>query len=132
LYKMALDPYKVIKYPLSTEKAVREMEASNTLIFIVDRSATKPKVKWAVEKMQETIEEMGWKVKLAPETTGKASQFAGLDELLRLKRSTGCDICIDFAHLYARNQGKIDYNDVFKQIGAQNHQSIYRGNIFFR
>ena len=31
-------------------------------------------VKWAVEKMHETIEEQGWKVKLAPETTGKGSQ----------------------------------------------------------
>ena len=45
-----LDPYDIIKYPLSTEKAVREMEAANTLIFIVANSATKSKIKWAVEK----------------------------------------------------------------------------------
>ena len=43
------DPYKVLKYPISTEKAVREMEASNSLIFIVDRNATKEQIKKAAE-----------------------------------------------------------------------------------
>tara|TARA_Y100000310_G_scaffold333212_1_gene410303 strand:- start:959 stop:1219 length:261 start_codon:yes stop_codon:yes gene_type:complete len=45
-----MDPYKIVKYPLSTEKAVRDMETSNSLLFVVDRNATKSKVKWAVEK----------------------------------------------------------------------------------
>ncbi len=44
------DPYLIIKYPLSTEKAVREMEAENCLIFIVDKNATKRSIKWAAEK----------------------------------------------------------------------------------
>ena len=47
---MNADPYSIIKYPLSTEKAVRQMEAENKLIFVVDRSATKSAIKWAVEK----------------------------------------------------------------------------------
>tara|TARA_Y100000310_G_scaffold322876_1_gene382494 strand:- start:448 stop:708 length:261 start_codon:yes stop_codon:yes gene_type:complete len=45
-----MDPYTIVKYPLSTEKAVRDMEASNSLLFVVDRNATKSKIKWAVEK----------------------------------------------------------------------------------
>ncbi len=45
-----MDPYKIIQYPISTEKAVKEMELSNSLIFIVAKTATKSKVKWAVEK----------------------------------------------------------------------------------
>lgn len=45
-----MDPYEIVKYPLSTEKAVRDMEALNSLIFVVDRNATKSKIKWAVEK----------------------------------------------------------------------------------
>ena len=44
------DPYTILRYPLSTEKAVREMEASNSLIFVVDRSANKDQIKKATEK----------------------------------------------------------------------------------
>ncbi len=45
-----INPYKIIKYPLSTEKAVKDMEASNTLSMIVDSKATKSQIKWAVQK----------------------------------------------------------------------------------
>lgn len=44
------DPFTIILYPLNTEKAVRKMEAENTLIFIVARKATRTAVKTAVEK----------------------------------------------------------------------------------
>lgn len=44
------DPYEVLKYPISTEKAVRQMEADNKLIFIVANDATKPAIKWAIQK----------------------------------------------------------------------------------
>ena len=43
-------PYNIIQYPISTEKAVREMEANNCLIFIVSNSATKHEIKKATEK----------------------------------------------------------------------------------
>lgn len=46
-----VDQYETIKYPLTTEKAVRIMEEENKLVFIVDRRATKPKIKKAVEDM---------------------------------------------------------------------------------
>lgn len=45
------DAYKVVKYPLMTEKAVRMMETENKLTFIVGRKATKPSIKKAVEEM---------------------------------------------------------------------------------
>jgi large subunit ribosomal protein L23 len=41
---------KVIKYPLSTEKSIRMMEAENKLIFAVDLHAKKDEIKKAVEK----------------------------------------------------------------------------------
>ena len=44
------NPYEIIEYPLSTEKGVREMEASNCLIFIVRKTSTKPQIRWAIEK----------------------------------------------------------------------------------
>jgi deoxyribonuclease-4 len=78
-------------------------------------------IKEQIKDMQKTIKTKKWKVKLAPEVTGKKSAFAGLDTLLKLKRATGCSICVDFAHLYARNVGKIDYNEVFKKIKKLPH-----------
>lgn len=47
---MVNDPNEVLKYPISTEKAVRQMEAENKLIFIVDVRSTKAAIKWATEK----------------------------------------------------------------------------------
>ena len=46
-----VDPYKVILRPLHTEKAIMAIERENTLIFIVDRRATKHDIKAAVEKL---------------------------------------------------------------------------------
>ncbi|MDI6737079.1 MAG: 50S ribosomal protein L23 [Nanoarchaeota archaeon] len=43
--------HSVIKFPLTTEKSVRVMEAENKLIFIVDRQASKHEIKRAVEDM---------------------------------------------------------------------------------
>ena len=42
---------KVIKYPISTEKAVRLMEINNILTFIVDKKSKKPEIKKAVKQM---------------------------------------------------------------------------------
>ena len=41
----------VIKYPLSTEKSIRQMEAENKLIFVVDKKATKQMIKERIEKL---------------------------------------------------------------------------------
>ena len=46
-----MDPYKIIKYPLSTEKSIRLMESQNKLIFVVDMKANKKMVKEAIESM---------------------------------------------------------------------------------
>ena len=46
-----MDPYKIIKNPLATEKAVRLMEMENKLVFVVDRKSTKKQIKQAIEEM---------------------------------------------------------------------------------
>jgi ribosomal protein L23 len=46
-----MDPYKIVKYPLSTEKSIRLMESQNTLIFVVDIDADKKMIKDAVAEM---------------------------------------------------------------------------------
>jgi len=53
LVKMILDYYSIIIRPLMTEKALSKVEQENTLVFIVDRKATKHQIKEAVEKMFE-------------------------------------------------------------------------------
>jgi len=42
---------QVIKYPLTTEKAIRLMESENKLIFIVDKKAKKLQIKTELETM---------------------------------------------------------------------------------
>jgi deoxyribonuclease-4 len=85
-----------------------------------DKEEVYEQIKEAILKLMELIKEKGWKAKLAPETTGKKSQFGDLDELLRLKKETGCHLCVDFAHLLARD-GKIDYDEVFKKLKGVKH-----------
>ena len=46
-----MDIFKIIKYPLSTEKSIRLMESENKLIFVVENKATKKEIKKAVEEM---------------------------------------------------------------------------------
>lgn len=49
--KDSFDPYKIIRFPLSTEKAVRQIEFDNKLVFAVHPQATKRDVKKAVEEL---------------------------------------------------------------------------------
>ncbi len=70
----------------------------------------------SISGMLKTIKDEGWDVRLAPETTGKHSALGSLEEILALSSETGCSFCVDFAHLYARNYGKIDYGKVLAAI----------------
>lgn len=46
-----MDPYKIIKNPLTTEKAVRLMETENKLLFRVALKAKKSDIKEAIESL---------------------------------------------------------------------------------
>jgi len=48
---MIMDPYKIVKHPISSEKAIRLMELENKLLFAVDRDSTKIEIKKAIEDM---------------------------------------------------------------------------------
>ena len=78
-------------------------------------------IKKAILEIQRKITQNRWKVQLCPEITGKPSQFGSLAELLKLMQDTGCGICVDFAHLYARQQGEIDYNRILKKLPKTFH-----------
>lgn len=75
-------------------------------------------VKEACEDLVDKLKEKGIKnVLLGLETTGKISQFGTVDEIIRISEEVkGCVPCLDPAHLFARNGGKIDYAGMFDKI----------------
>ena len=46
-----LDKHAIIKHPLTTESAMKKIEDTNTLVFIVDIRANKPQIKTAVKSL---------------------------------------------------------------------------------
>merc|ERR1719240_1940354 len=46
-----MDKFRVIKYPLTTESAMKKIEELNTLVFIVDTKASKSQIKTSVAEM---------------------------------------------------------------------------------
>jgi deoxyribonuclease-4 len=51
------------------------------------------------------------------ETTGKVSQFGTLDEIIELcKEVKGCVPVIDWAHIFARQAGRIDFSEVLDKV----------------
>ena len=82
---------------------------------------TYARIKKAIVGLQKQIARRKWQVVLCPEVTGKPSQFGSLEELLRLKKETGCGITVDFSHLYARHQGDIDYARILKKLPTRFH-----------
>lgn len=48
-----LDQFKIVKYPLTTESAMKKIEDNNTLVFIVDKRSNKHMIKTAVKKLYE-------------------------------------------------------------------------------
>ncbi|GJU19888.1 60S ribosomal protein L23a [Tanacetum coccineum] len=66
-----LDHYQILKYPLTTESAMKKIEDNNTLVFIVDLRADKKKIKAAVKKMYD-IQTKKVNTLIRPDGTKKA------------------------------------------------------------
>lgn len=65
-------------------------------------------------KVREELDAEGNEVTLRPETTGKPSQFGTLEETLKLAQMLpGVLPCIDFSHLHARANGRLNTYDEF-------------------
>lgn len=46
-----MEPYNIIKYPISTEKSIKLLESENKLVFRVERKTKKSEIKEAVEEL---------------------------------------------------------------------------------
>ena len=82
----------------------------------IDEKQTYDNIKKQVLELQEEIKKNNWKVKLAPETTGKVNVFGKEEEILKLVKDTKCFFTIDFAHLLARSNGKMSYKEMYEKI----------------
>ncbi|MCX6710391.1 MAG: 50S ribosomal protein L23 [Candidatus Woesearchaeota archaeon] len=72
-----MDASKVIKYPVSNEKAIRLMESDNILVFVVEGDAESSDVKKAVEKMFKVKVE---KVNMLRDMKGRKKAYARLSK----------------------------------------------------
>lgn len=68
----------------------------------IDREESYQNIKKRILEMQKVLKEKKFKIKLAPEIMGKVNVFGSIEEISRLVKETGCDFCIDFAHIIAR------------------------------
>jgi len=74
-------------------------------------------VKDAMEEIIETLKDEGNDIWVRPETTGKATQFGSLKEILNLSAELDNVMpCIDFSHLCARENGKVNSYSEFSKV----------------
>jgi deoxyribonuclease-4 len=85
-------------------------------------------VKNKILEIKNVIKKNRWDTSIGLETTGKHSAFGSLEETLDMARKTKSDFCVDFAHLYARNNGKIDYSEILNKIKTK-HLHVHFSNI---
>ena len=71
-------------------------------------------IKKAILEMEEERKKLKYSCKFAIETTGKINVFGSVDETLKLVEETGCDFCIDFAHILAREKSYM-FDEVFRK-----------------
>lgn len=99
---------------------IGELLGAETIVFHPgfygkrDKEESYEIIKKAINEIMDEIKKNKWKIKIAPETTGKKNVFGSIDEILRLVKDTGCFFTIDFSHLMARVEGKTSYEEIFE------------------
>ncbi|MEM3126554.1 MAG: TIM barrel protein, partial [Candidatus Woesearchaeota archaeon] len=74
------------------------------------------KIKEQLQRVIKELQDKEIKIWIRPETTGKGTQFGTLYELLKLSQEIEMVMpCIDFSHLHARSNGKMNTYEEFKE-----------------
>src|SRR3989338_11461620 len=76
-----------------------------------DKEESYLNIKKGILEIMKEIKKKNWNIKIAPETMGKVNVFGSFEEISNLVKETGCDFCIDFAHILAREK-KVDYSKI--------------------
>ena len=82
------------------------------------------KIKVQTEIITNELKKVGNKIWVRPETTGKATQWGDLDEIIRLSKEFDTVLpCIDFSHIHARYNGfwntYDEFASIFEKIGKE-------------
>ena len=82
-----------------------------------DKQTVFEQVKAQTKRIMDVLEREKIDVWVRPETTGKATQWGDLDEIIELSKEFEKVLpCIDFSHLHARSAGKFNTYDEFSAI----------------
>ena len=82
-----------------------------------DKETVYQQIKKCNEIISSALKDENVEVWVRPETTGKASQWGDLDEIIRLSKDFDMVLpCIDFSHLHARSGGEFNTYDEFARI----------------
>lgn len=81
-------------------------------------------IKSQIKIITDTLEKTNNKIWIRPETTGKATQWGDLEEIVRLSKEFETVLpCVDFSHLHARYNGISNTYDefcaIFDKIGTE-------------
>jgi len=95
----------------------------------MDEEQTFQNIKKAIQEMQKILRQNNWKIKLAPETMGKINVFGNIEQISRLAKETGCEFCLDFAHIEAREK-KVDYDKIKKLFPQKNWHCHFSGIVY--
>jgi deoxyribonuclease IV len=69
----------------------------------------------------------GWNVEIAPENTGKDTQFGTVEEVLALQKELKTNFCIDIAHYRAKYRGKEKLEELFDVLPKKKIHFQYSG-----
>ncbi|MFW9844640.1 MAG: TIM barrel protein [Candidatus Thorarchaeota archaeon] len=82
-----------------------------------------------LQSVWDDVGHLGGGAFLAPEIAGKISMFGSVEQIIRLCQDVdGCIPTIDWAHLYARTQGKINDKESYLKIISQFENEL--GDLF--
>ena len=83
----------------------------------MDKEAVYQQIKKGIEVITTELSKVNNKIWIRPETTGKATQWGDLEEIIRLSKEFETVLpCVDFSHLHARYNGISNTYDEFAKI----------------
>lgn len=68
----------------------------------MSKEETYENIKENLLDIMKTAKEEKYTPELAPEIMGRINVFGSIDEIFKLRKDTGCNMCVDFAHILAR------------------------------